>query len=75
MNTYLFLKGIIFSVKVVPLQRKILYIGENKPVKEFSLDLYRSRLQEWETSGLLALVTPVASMIMIVLKIPVMSGL
>ena len=75
MNTYLFLKGIIFSVKVVSLQRKILYIGENKPVKEFSLDLYRSRLQEWETSGLLALVTPVASMIMIVLKIPVMSGL
>ena len=75
MNTYLFLKGIIFSVKVVSLQRKILYIGENKPVKEFSLDLYRSRLQEWETSGLLALVTPVAAMIMVVLKIPAVSGL
>jgi hypothetical protein len=55
-------------VKAAPLQLKIVYIVENKPIKQFSHDLYRSRLQEWEkTWGLLALVTPVASMIMMVL--------
>jgi len=69
------LSGILFSVKVAPLQRKILRIVENKSLKEFSHDLYRSRLREWETWGLLALITPLAAMIMMVLKIPALSGL
>lgn len=75
MNTYLFLKGIIFSVKSSSPAAKDSVHSRKQARKKFSHDLYRSRLQEWETWGLLALVTPVASMIMIVLKIPVMSGL
>ena len=75
MNTYLFLKGIIFSVKSSSPAAKDSVHRRKQARKKFSLDLYRSRLQEWETSGLLALVTPVAAMIMVVLKIPAVSGL
>ena len=69
------LSGIIFSVKVAPLQRKILHIAESKATKELSDDVYLNHLRQWETWGLLALITPLAAMIMMVFKFPAQSGL
>ena len=69
------LSGIIFSVKVAPLQKKILHIAVNNASRDFSEDAYRSHLRQWETWGLLALITPLLAMIMMVLKIPAQSGL
>ena len=66
--------GIIFSVKLAPLQKKILLIAGNKGDKEFSDEAYRSHLQQWETWGLLAILTPFSALVMMVLKLPVHSG-
>jgi uncharacterized membrane protein len=68
------ISGIIFSVRLAPLQRKILHMTENNSTKEINDDAYKSHLRQWETWGLLALVTPVAAMVMMVLKIPAHSG-
>ena len=62
--------GIIFSVKLAPLQKKILQIAQNSGSKELKDDVYRTRLRQWETWGLLALITPLAALAMMVLKIP-----
>ena len=69
------LSGVIFSVKLAPLQKKILHIAQSKGVKELSDEMYRSHLKQWETWGLLALLTPLAALAMMVLKIPAQSGL
>ena len=66
--------GIIFSVKLAPLQKKILHIAQNKAAKELSDRVYRNHLQQWEAWGLLAVITPLAALVMMVLKIPVQSG-
>ena len=67
------LSGVIFALKLVPLQRKILQITENKPAEEFNDEIYQRCLQQWEAWGLLALLTPFAAMAMMVLKIPAQS--
>ena len=69
------LSGLIFALKVVPLQKKILQFTENKPAEKFDLEIYRLYLQQWETWGLMALLTPLAALAMMVLKIPGQSGL
>ena len=68
------LSGFIFFVKVVPLQKKILHIAENNAPNEFRDKVYHSHLRQWETWGLLALITPLAALVMMVLKIPAQSG-
>jgi len=67
------LSGLIFTVKLVPLQKKILQITQNKPTEKSDIEIYRRHLQQWETWGLLALLTPFAAMVMMVLKIPAQS--
>jgi uncharacterized membrane protein len=67
------LSGLIFSLKVVPLQKKILQFTENKPAEKFDLETYHRYLQQWETWGLLALLTPLGALAMMVLKLPVHS--
>ena len=69
------LSGIIFTVKLAPLQKKILRIAESRLVKEPGDEIYRSHLRQWETWGLIALLTPVGALTMMVLKIPLHSGL
>ena len=69
------LSGLIFSLKVVSLQKKILQITEKKPAEKFELEIYRRYLQQWEIWGLMALLTPLAALVMMVLKIPAKSGL
>jgi uncharacterized membrane protein len=64
------LSGLAFAWKVAPLQ-KIIYKLANKPKPgEFNHAQYHSYLKQWETWGLAALVTPLAALVMMVLKIP-----
>ena len=69
------LSGIIFSVKLAPLQRKILRLTENMEHQKFNSSLYHSCLKQWEIWGLIAVLSPIIAMVMMVLKIPVQSGL
>jgi uncharacterized membrane protein len=67
------LSGIIFSWKLAPLQKKIFHLTLDK--EKFNKALYQSSLKQWEMWGLVAVLTPLAAMIMMVLKVPVYSGL
>ncbi len=65
--------GIAFMWKVAPLQKKIYKVAGSGSA--FDRPLYKSLLKEWELCGLVALLTPMAALVMMVLKIPVSSGL
>jgi uncharacterized membrane protein len=67
------LSGIIFSWKLAPLQKKIFHLTLDK--EKFNKALYQSSLKQWEIWGLVAVLTPIAAMIMMVLKLPIHSGL
>ncbi len=65
--------GIVFGWKLAPLQKKIVKLTRVQDEKNFDYSLYRSYLKQWETWGFVALLTPLAAMIMMVLKIPARS--
>ena len=67
------LSGIIFGTKVAPLQRKLNQLTGNASKDKFNRELYHSYLKQWEMWGLAALLTPLAALVMMVLKIPVHS--
>lgn len=69
------LSGLIFTLKLAPLQKKIFQLTENNYMEKLNHDLYRTSLKQWEMWGLLALLTPLAALVMMVLKIPIRSGL
>ncbi len=64
------ISGLVFAWKLAPLQRKIYQLIENAGKDNFNHKLYHSFLKQWEIWGLLALLTPLAAMVMMVLKIP-----
>ena len=66
------ISGVVFAIKVVPLQQKVYKLTFSE-AEGFDWSLYRSQLKEWERWGLIALLTPLAAMAMMVLKIPVAS--
>ena len=69
------ISGIAFSVKVAPLQVRIAKMaraGINSG--EMDWQLYHALSRSWEFWGLVALVTPVAAMVLMVLK-PTLPGL
>jgi uncharacterized membrane protein len=67
------LSGIAFSWWLVPLQRKIYQLASASSDDQFNKILYHTYLRKWERWGLVALLTPLAAMIMMVLKVPVQS--
>ena len=68
------ISGIIFSVKLAPLQREIARItAHSGEENEFNWTYYSSRLRQWEIWGLIAILTPLAALVMMVLKVPVKS--
>ncbi len=69
------LSGIFFTVKVAPLQKKIFQLTGNDDIEKLNHNLYRASLKQWEMWGFLALLTPLAALVMMVLKIPIRSGL
>jgi len=69
------LSGLIFILKLAPLQKKIFQLTENTESGKFNYDLYRTSLTQWEKWGLLALLSPLAALVLMVLKIPAQSVL
>lgn len=67
------LSGLVFSWKLAPLQNKIYRLIKNADAANFNKVLYRSYLKQWESWGLVALLTPLGAMVMMVMKIPVHS--
>jgi uncharacterized membrane protein len=67
------LSGLVFAWKLAPLQRKIFQITANAGKDNFNHKLYHSCLKQWEMWGLAALLTPLAALVMMVLKIPAQS--
>jgi uncharacterized membrane protein len=66
------LSGIVFSVRVAPLQRRIYNLTLNNSA-DFDWSQYQAKLVQWETWGFIALITPLAATLMMVLKLPVRS--
>ena len=65
------ISGIAFGWKVAPLQRKIFKLASvHTTSNEFDWVLLKKVYQEWEIWGLIALITPVAALFMMILKIP-----
>jgi len=67
------LSGLVFSWKLAPLQNKIYRLIKNADAANFNKGLYRSYLKQWESWGLVALLTPLGAMVMMVMKIPAQS--
>jgi len=53
---------------------KISRLTEIKEATKSDHDLYHTSLKQWETWGLIALLTPLAALVMMVLKVPAQSG-
>lgn len=68
------ISGIIFSIYVAPLQRKIVSIALNSDNSESSWNTYEKIYKQWELWGFFATLTPVAAMAIMVLK-PSLPGL
>jgi uncharacterized membrane protein len=67
------ISGIAFMAKVAPLQRKIAALAEDLPTgqagkQNFNWDEYHKLAKEWELWGFIALITPVAATVLMVLK-------
>jgi len=63
--------GIVFSIRLVPLQKKIYELTCNTVQENFNWQLYRKNLLKWERWGLIALIFPLIALILMVLKVPV----
>lgn len=68
------ISGIIFSAKLAPLQKKIYKLTAGVQKENFNREIYRSQLSQWERWGHLALLGPLAALVMMVLKVPVNRG-
>jgi uncharacterized membrane protein len=60
------ISGIAFMAKVAPLQRKIAALAEDK--QNFKWEEYNKLAKEWEFWGFIALITPIAATVLMVLK-------
>ena len=65
------ISGIVFAVKVSPLQKKIRQLTLNQETStNFDWDTFQKEYLKWEIWGLIALLTPIAALVMMTLKIP-----
>lgn len=63
--------GIAFAIKLVPLQKKIYNLTSgHETATGFNWVNFNKTYLAWDIWGLIALLTPIASMVMMVLKIP-----
>jgi uncharacterized membrane protein len=63
------LSGLIYGWKLVPLQKKISQLTDVSTGEQFNKNLYHSYFKQWESWGLIALLTPLVALAM--MKIPV----
>ena len=68
------ISGVFFSIYVTPLQKKIANYALNIVDSESSWNTYEKMYKQWEVWGFVATVTPVAAMVIMILK-PSLPGL
>ena len=68
------ISGVFFSIYVTPLQKKIANYALNTVDSESSWNTYEKMYKQWEVWGFSATVTPVAAMVIMILK-PSLPGL
>lgn len=66
--------GLVFSAKLVPLQKRIFKIASMMGASKDKTAEYNSMLSAWEHWGHIAILAPLAALVMMVLKIPVQRG-
>jgi uncharacterized membrane protein len=65
------ISGLAFTIKLIPLQKRIYYFTLNKETStDFDWINFRRLYAAWDTWGLIALITPLAAFAMMILKIP-----
>lgn len=65
----LVVSGIVFMARVAPLQRELLAMaGEGARTGAFDFARYRARALAWKAWGAVALLTPVAGLVLMVVK-------
>ena len=64
------LSGIVFGLRIAPLQKQILALASKGADGTFDWDLYRSKSLQWEIWGFIATATPIIAVILMVLKWP-----
>jgi uncharacterized membrane protein len=62
------ISGIIFGVRIVPLQRKITAFARGADSSDAAWARYAAMYRKWEMWGLLAMLTPAAAVVIMVLK-------
>lgn len=63
------ISGLLFMLRVVPLQQQLrAYARSSAQTGAFEYDRYRALAFRWEAWGLAALLTPVAALVLMVLK-------
>ena len=60
------ISGIAFMAKIVPLQKKIAALAEDK--QNFNWEEYHKLAKAWEFWGFIALITPIAATVLMVVK-------
>lgn len=68
------ISGVIFSIYVAPLQKKIAKFADSADSSDENWRQYEKIYKQWEFWGLLATLTPVAAFILMVIK-PALPGL
>ena len=65
------ISGLAFAFRVVPLQKKVYILTLNKETStDFDWTNFRRAYLSWDIWGLVALLTPLAAFVMMILKIP-----
>lgn len=62
------ISGLVFGVRVAPLQRRILDTARAADSTDQAWRAYAENYRRWEIWGLIALITPVAALVIMVLK-------
>jgi uncharacterized membrane protein len=68
------ISGIVFGVRLAPLQRRIAEFARGADASEVAWDSYRKMYTKWELWGLVAMLAPAVAVVIMVLK-PSLPGL
>lgn len=64
------ISGIVFSIMLVPLQKKIYRLSLEQEETPFNWEVFHKAYCAWDIWGLIAILTPLAAFAMMVLKLP-----
>jgi uncharacterized membrane protein len=62
--------GVVFALRVAPLQKELLALTTRTTDSAFPWDLYRAKSRQWEIWGFVATISPIIAVVLMVLKRP-----